>query len=191
MSTEFQRLIYDVVAEVDTVDLEDAAKVELLKDAMLDMFDIFAMFAMRESLSQGLYDQGHYDGQEHLARQVLETIKGTMTKGKGAGMTDKISEARQALRDYARTEHTVSMKEIIGAAWIADPPDIPDGLMISTSRGEAGGKAFMAVQAALTVAEELRAESRQQPVIWNDDADLRAKAAAADRIEAAVLKALA
>lgn len=85
MSTAFQRLIYDVVAEVDTVDLEDAAKVELLKDAMLDIFDIFAMFAMRESVSQGLYDQGHHDGQEHLARQVLETIKGAMTKGKEQG----------------------------------------------------------------------------------------------------------
>lgn len=105
-------------------------------------------------------------------------------------MNDKISAARQALRDYAREAHTVPLKEIVGAAWVADPPDIPDGLMLSTSRGEAGGKAFMAAQAALSVAEELRAESRQQPVIWNDDADLRAKAEAADRIEAAILKAL-
>jgi hypothetical protein len=85
MSTEFQRLIYSVVAEVDTADLEDAAKVEQLKDAMLDVFDIFAMFAMREPISQGLYDQGHHDGQEHLARQVLEAIKGAMTKGKESG----------------------------------------------------------------------------------------------------------
>lgn len=106
-------------------------------------------------------------------------------------MTDGISQARQKLRDYARTAHTVPLKEVLGAAWIADPPDIPDGLMISTSRGEVGAKAVMAAQAALTVAEELRAESRQQPVIWGQDADLRAKAEAADRIEAAVLKALA
>jgi hypothetical protein len=104
-------------------------------------------------------------------------------------MTD-ISQTRQALRNYARTMHEVPMKEVLGVAWIADPPDIPDGLMFSVSRGEAADKVFVALQEVLRVAEELRAESRQQPVIWNDDKDLAAKAEAADRIEATVFLAL-
>lgn len=117
-------------------------------------------------------------------------------------MTDKISQARQRLRDYARTAHTVPLKEVIGAAWVADPPDIPDGLMISTSRGEAGGKAFMAAQEALRVAEELREESRE-PVTTKvevvpgknipyppESAYKDALAHAADRIEAAIFLAL-
>jgi hypothetical protein len=118
-------------------------------------------------------------------------------------MTDKISQARQKLRDYAREAHTVPLKEVIGAAWIADPPEIPDGLMISTSRGEAAGKVFVALQDALRVAEELREESRE-PVTTKvevvpgknipyppESAYKDAQAAAADRIEAAVFMALA
>lgn len=99
-------------------------------------------------------------------------------------MSDKISEARQALRDYAREGVAIDGRNL-------KPNALNEGIQYIGARGEIGGKAFVAAQAALTVAEELRAESRQQPVIWNDDADLRAKAEAADRIEAAVLKALA
>jgi predicted RNase H-like HicB family nuclease len=116
-------------------------------------------------------------------------------------MTDKISMARQRLRDYALTAHAVQLNQVLGCAWVADPPDIPDGLTISISRGEAGAKAFMAAQEALRVAEELRAESRE-PVTTKvevhgrsipyppDSAYKDALAAAADRIEAAIFLAL-
>lgn len=103
----------------------------------------------------------------------------------------EISKARQALRDYALTAHSVQMNQVLGCAWVAEPPDIPDGLTISISRGEAGAKAFMAVQAALSVVEELRVIrlpdglSPDEAFGWRQCRD-----DAADRIEAAVLKAL-
>ena len=80
MSTDFQRLIYDTVTEVDTLDLDQAEKVERLKDAMLDVFDIFADLATREQPDPGLYSQGRHEGQEDLARRVLEAIKSEVTK---------------------------------------------------------------------------------------------------------------
>jgi hypothetical protein len=108
----------------------------------------------------------------------------------------EISKARQALRDYALTAHAVQLNQVLGCAWVADPPDIPDGLTISISRGEAGAKAFMAVQAALTVAEELRTEADAGDLGRDDLApDERsgyrlAMYDFADRIEGAILKAL-
>jgi hypothetical protein len=110
----------------------------------------------------------------------------------------EISKARQALRDYALTAHAVQLNQVLGCAWVADPPDIPDGLTISISRGEAGAKAFMAAQEALRVAEELRAEGKQaitgnlaeQFTFEGAQAYKHAQREAADRIEAAVLKAL-
>lgn len=96
-------------------------------------------------------------------------------------MTD-ISKARQALRDAARVKVAVVVPLEARAAVGADVEVV--------DLGSLAHHAFVAAQAALTVAEQLRAESRKQPVIWNDDKDLRAKAEAADRIEAAVWEAL-
>jgi hypothetical protein len=99
-------------------------------------------------------------------------------------MTD-ISKARQRLRDLARLP--VESTRTINFKGMEEPVDYT---FVVGMLGEVAGPLFMAVQAALTVAEELRVESRQQPVIRNDDKDLAAKAEAADRIEAAILKAL-
>jgi hypothetical protein len=95
-------------------------------------------------------------------------------------MTDKISQARQRLRDLARKELCV---------YTPSTPEADAAVTIS-SFGEVAGPLFVALQGALRVAEELRAESRQQPVIRNDDKDLAAKAEAADRIEATIFLAL-
>lgn len=93
-----------------------------------------------------------------------------------------ISQARQALRDAARIKVAVVVPPEVRAAVGADVEVV--------DLGSLAHHAFVAAQAALTVAEQLRAESRKQPVIWNDDKDLSAKAEAADRIEAAVWEAL-
>jgi hypothetical protein len=96
-------------------------------------------------------------------------------------MTD-ISKARQALRDAARVKVAVVVPLEARAAVGADVEAVEIGALAH--------HAFVAAQAALTVAEELRAESRKQQVIWNDDKDLSAKAEAAERIEAAVWESL-
>lgn len=105
-------------------------------------------------------------------------------------MTDKISEARQALRDYAREAYEVQVPMRTSTLRTAEPKTI------EVSRGEVGGKAFMAAQTALTVAEELRAEADQPISTFDRYASLeertikQAQREAADRIEAAVLKAI-
>lgn len=100
----------------------------------------------------------------------------------------KISEARQALRDYAREQAAVVYIEPDPTSFTGQPGSAP------MARGEAGGKAFTAAQAALTVAEELRAEADiVDPDAMTWDADTmtpRLKREAANRIEAAILKAL-
>jgi hypothetical protein len=110
-------------------------------------------------------------------------------------MTDKISQARQKLRDYAREQCGFVIVDIdTGETSHA-------GTARPLVRGEAGGKVFVALQEALRVAEELREESREQDpkveingrkVIFPENASYKdAQAAAADRIEAAVFMALA
>jgi hypothetical protein len=98
-----------------------------------------------------------------------------------------VTQARQKLRDLAREEVCVftSLMEEAGA------------VVKISSLGEIAGPLFVAVQEALRVAEELRAESRA-PVSTSDRySSLQerttkdAQAAAADRIEAAVFMALA
>jgi hypothetical protein len=107
-------------------------------------------------------------------------------------MTDKISEARQALRDYARRKVTVYT-----------PPDPTSFTGQPGAKevqfGELVGKAFMAAQAALTVVEELRAEGTasitrelaERFTFEGAQAYKHVQREAADRIEAAILKALA
>lgn len=96
-----------------------------------------------------------------------------------------ISQARQALRNLARLE--VESTRTINFKGMPEPVEYT---FVVGKLGEVAGPLFVAVQEALRVAEELRVESRQQPVIRNDDKDLAAKAEAADRIEAAVFLAL-
>jgi hypothetical protein len=110
-------------------------------------------------------------------------------------MTDDISKARQALRDYARTAHEIELSTQPG--WVSAPV----GAMVGVVRGEAAGKAFVAIQAALTVAEEMRAEGEEpvttkveihgQLVPYPPDVHYRrAQRETANRIELAILKAL-
>jgi hypothetical protein len=98
----------------------------------------------------------------------------------------EISKARQALRDYALTAHAVQLNQVLGCAWVADPPDIPDGLTISISRGEAGAKAFVAVQAVLTLLEKEREGHKR----WEGDPASDTALILIEDIETAVLKAL-
>lgn len=91
-----------------------------------------------------------------------------------------ISEARQALRDFARTEVVVFTPQ--------DGEELPRAEQVEL--GALAHQPFLAVQAALTVAEELRAEGKEPPLSVEDIDIKLAKLFAADRIEAAVLKAL-
>ena len=115
-------------------------------------------------------------------------------------MSDEISQARQALRDYARDRLRVTFPPQFNDAGHA--VSVKPGEPISTEifRGEVGAKAFQAAQNALTVAEELREEGAQplsegdpRAVLMGPDeqrAYRMAQREAADRIEAAILKAL-
>lgn len=101
-----------------------------------------------------------------------------------------ISEARQALRDYAREE--VVERRVLTGNFDHMPYEFVVG-----ARGATAGKVFEAVQAALTVAEELHAEADKGPnpeyigiQVGLEDVERRTKHEAADRIEAAILKAL-
>jgi hypothetical protein len=95
-------------------------------------------------------------------------------------MTDGISMARQRLRDYAREQEYVNLS---ATGWGSQlPPDAS----ISVVRGEVGGKAFEAVQAALTVLEEQRAGHKP----WEGDPASDTALILIDDIEAAILKAL-
>lgn len=110
-------------------------------------------------------------------------------------MTDKISQARQRLRDYAREVHEIELSTQPG--WVSAPV----GARVGVARGEAAGKVFVALQEALRVAEELRAESQEpgsvvevggRKVTFPEAGSYKdALAAAADRIEATVFLALA
>lgn len=100
-----------------------------------------------------------------------------------------ISEARQALRGYA--------KEIGDCARLVVNPETHQGQVFAAMRGELAGKAFEAAQNALAVAEELRTEADKGPnpeyigiQIGLEDIERRVKHEAADRIEAAIAKAL-
>jgi hypothetical protein len=103
-------------------------------------------------------------------------------------MTD-ISEARQALRDYAR-EEIVERRTLTG-----NFDHVPYKFVVGT-RGTTAGKAFVAAQAALTVVEELREEGGA-PLSSTDPygnveerASKRVQREVANRIELAILKAL-
>lgn len=115
-------------------------------------------------------------------------------------MASDVSEARQALRDLARDPIPTSCVSIELGREEGESEDRVR--VVLGARGAAAGEAFMAAQAALTVAEELRAEG-EKPVtdkveitpghlipFPTDVAYRRAQCDAADRIEAAVLKAL-
>lgn len=104
-------------------------------------------------------------------------------------MTD-ISQARQALRDYAREE--CSVHRTLTGVFTKQPYEFVAG-----RRGELAGKAFVTTQAALTVAEELRAEAEApvNPNLFDWQAAgielvKQAQRDAADRIEAAIWEAL-
>jgi hypothetical protein len=118
-------------------------------------------------------------------------------------MTDEVSKARQALRDYAREQVPDT---ILHVRRTDDVEGVPSTQQLQVAvglgtRGEAAGKTFMAVQAALTVAEELRAEG-EEPVTTKvemhgrlapyppDVHYRRAQREAANRIELAILKVL-
>lgn len=119
-------------------------------------------------------------------------------------MSDKISDARQRLRDYAREQVPDT---ILHVRRTDDVEGVPSTQQLQVAvglgtRGEAAGLVFVALQEALRVAEELRAESRE-PVTTKvevvpgrnipyppESAYKDAQAAAADRIEAAIFLAL-
>jgi hypothetical protein len=108
-------------------------------------------------------------------------------------VTDGISMARQRLRDYAREQVPDT---ILHVRRTDDVEGVPSTQQLQVAvglgtRGEAAGKTFVAVQAALSVVEELRVIrlpdelSPDEAFGWRQCRD-----DAADRIEAAVLKAL-
>lgn len=112
-------------------------------------------------------------------------------------MTDKISQARQRLRNLARTQ--VESTRTVNFKGMEEPVEYT---FVLGKLGEVAGPLFVAVQEALRVAEELREESRE-PVTTKvelvpghsipyppESAYKDALAAAADRIEAAVFLAL-
>lgn len=95
-------------------------------------------------------------------------------------MASDVSEARQALRDLAREPIPTSC---VGIELGRGEGETEDRVrVVLGAKGAAAGEAFMAIQAALTVAEELTAEAEIKTMVSRE--------AAADRIEAAVLKAL-
>lgn len=118
-------------------------------------------------------------------------------------MTDKISQARQRLRDYAREQVPDT---ILHVRRTDDVEGVPSTQQLQVAvglgtRGEAANKVFVALQEALRVAEELRAESQEpgsvvevggRKVTFPEAGSYKdALAAAADRIEATVFLALA
>lgn len=113
-------------------------------------------------------------------------------------MKSPISMARQRLRDYARELLRVTFPPQFNDEGHAVPVKPGEPISVEIYRGEIGGKAFEAAQAALTVAEALREESREEvtrllsgEVAYSAEVAHKAGLAdAADRIEAAVLKAL-
>lgn len=114
-------------------------------------------------------------------------------------MSDKISMARQRLRDYAREQVPDTILHIRRTDDVEGVPSTQQ-LQVAVglgTRGEAAGLVFVALQEALRVAEELREESRAPVSTADRYSSLQerttkdAQAAAADRIEAAVFLALA
>jgi len=95
-------------------------------------------------------------------------------------MTDKISPARQALRDYAREQERVNLS---ATGWASQ---LPENASISVVRGEIGAKAFMAAQAVLTLLEKERKEHKR----WEGDPASDTALILIEDIEAAILKAL-
>jgi hypothetical protein len=139
----------------------------------------------------GVIEQAHPNGTYHITWNGGGADRVPRNQIEVKRMTHGVNPARQKLRDYAREQEHVSLS---ATDWGSQ---LPQDASISVVRGEIGGKAIVAVQEALRVAEELRAESRA-PVSTSDRyASLQerttkdAQAAAADRIEAAIFLALA
>jgi hypothetical protein len=94
-------------------------------------------------------------------------------------MTD-ISKARQALRDYARTGVVIDHTEVVHIE------GQPGKVAVARSLGEMAGKAFMAIQDALTLLEKRREGHKH----WEGDPASDTALLLIDDIEAAILKAL-
>lgn len=107
-------------------------------------------------------------------------------------MASDVSDARQRLRDLARA--SVETARTINFDGMEKPVEYT---FVLGKLGEVAGPLFVAIQAVLTVAEELRTEADGpiNPNLFDWQAAgielvKQAQGEAADRIEAAVLKAL-
>ena len=94
-----------------------------------------------------------------------------------------ISEARQALRDYAREE--VVERRVLTGNFDHMPYEFVVG-----ARGTTAGKVFETTQAALTVAEELHGAHNAGTSSLFEQGRIAGLHEAARLIEAAILKAL-
>jgi hypothetical protein len=94
-------------------------------------------------------------------------------------MTDEISKARQALRDYAR-EEIVERRTLTG-----NFDHVPYKFVVGT-RGTTAGKAFVAVQDVLTLLEKDRVAHKR----WEGHPASDTALIFIDNVEAAILKAL-
>jgi hypothetical protein len=78
---ETSGILYDIVAAVDTMDLEtEPERAEQLKNAMFGMFDILTKAMRTARPRQGSANQGRWDGRNELAQELLDVIKREVSK---------------------------------------------------------------------------------------------------------------